>query len=203
MNPRFLGNSYDIVKQSLIRWLNEFGPWAAHPMFTESVRDSDTAALTHFLGIDLLSTEVLDQETDRRTYFAGAQNCESHLFLDPDTGIRLKVTRGIKAPSYLFGEELVSIAHNRPNLFTLGFDQSLPRGRERDHVETKLEYFASHGLSGIAYVSHACFVLVSRESNLVNQALDAISQKSRLPANRLVVREANSLTEGSRWTRRL
>ena len=32
MNPRFLGDSYDIVKQSLLRWLAFDGVWATHPM---------------------------------------------------------------------------------------------------------------------------------------------------------------------------
>ena len=37
MKLQFFGASYDIVKKSLIVWLGEFGPWAAHPMFTETV----------------------------------------------------------------------------------------------------------------------------------------------------------------------
>jgi hypothetical protein len=34
---RYFGDSYDIVKQSLIRWLADFGQWSAHPMFPEGV----------------------------------------------------------------------------------------------------------------------------------------------------------------------
>lgn len=32
MHVRYFGDSYDIVKQSLLRWLAPLGPWAAHPI---------------------------------------------------------------------------------------------------------------------------------------------------------------------------
>src|SRR2546427_9518951 len=131
MNLRYLGDSYDIVKYCLLRWLSVLGPWSAHPMFTETVNGSGAATFSALLGVPLLSTEVLAQGQDRNEYFTTAGSCASHLFLDPDTGVRLKSTRGKKAPAYLFLDELVQVARRRLSLLTLVFDQSVQRGAEK------------------------------------------------------------------------
>src|SRR5258706_15655948 len=55
----------------------------------------------------------------------------SNLFLDPDTGLRLKSMRGKRAPQFLFAGELVALARARPSYLTMGFDQSHPRGGTR------------------------------------------------------------------------
>jgi len=43
MRMRYFGDSYDIVKQSLLRWLQSFGPWSVLPMFTEPVSDEEAS----------------------------------------------------------------------------------------------------------------------------------------------------------------
>jgi hypothetical protein len=107
MNPKYLGDSYDIVKQSLLRCLGAVGTWSTHPMFTEPVSREEADTFSRLLGTRLLSHDVLTQTTDRDVYLAPARNSTDHVFLDPDTGIRPKPTGGIKAPRYLFGAELV------------------------------------------------------------------------------------------------
>lgn len=189
MKAAFLGDSYDIVKQSLLRWLASMGHWATHPMFSETIAHEQAATLSRLLGTRLLSDEALTPTTDRSAYLAVARNCTEHVFLDPDTGIRIAPNREKKAPLYLFGPELVAIAEARPELLTLVFDQSLARGREREQLERKLVALASHGLHGVAYVSHACFVLVGMNGALVNNALDILKRESSLPESRFVRRE--------------
>jgi hypothetical protein len=132
---RYLGDSYDIVKQSFLRWLGTCGKWAAHPMFTERVSPDDVAAFSRLLGVPLLSCDVLESNTTRDAYFAGARTCPDHLFLDPDIGFRLSASRSKDAPSYLFGPEIISIVSKRPTSLTLVFDQSLARGREREQLK--------------------------------------------------------------------
>lgn len=51
MNLKHFGDSYDIVKKSLLQWLSRFGPWAAHPMFTHHVTSATAAAFSDFLGL--------------------------------------------------------------------------------------------------------------------------------------------------------
>jgi hypothetical protein len=37
MHLKFFGDSFDVVKQAMLRSLSTLGPWATHPMFTEQV----------------------------------------------------------------------------------------------------------------------------------------------------------------------
>jgi hypothetical protein len=186
MNPKYLGDSYDIVKQGLLRWLGAVGTWTTHPMFTESVSPEQADAFSRLLGSRLLSHDALTQTTDRDVYLAPARNSSDHVFLDPDTGIRPKPTGGMRAPRYLFGTELVLIANARPDRLTLVFDQALARGDERNQLQGKLNDFAQQGVLGMAYVSHACFVLVGRNRTLLESAFENLKKESRLPEGRFL-----------------
>jgi hypothetical protein len=95
-------------------------------------------------------------------------------------------TRGVKAPCYLFGAELVAIADARPEKLILVFDQSLARGQERKQLESKLNSFANQGLLGIAYVSHACFVLMGKNRSVLESAFETLKKESRLPESRFL-----------------
>jgi hypothetical protein len=186
VNPKFLGDSYDIVKQSLLRWLAGMGTWTTHPMFTESISTEQANAFSRLLGTRLLSLDTLTHDADRDAYLAPARDCNDHVFLDPDTGIRLKPTRGVKAPRYLFGTELVAIVDARPEKLILVFDQSLARGAERKQLESKLSIFANQGILGIAYVSHACFVLMGKNRGVLESAFETLKRESRLPESRFL-----------------
>lgn len=186
MKLRFFGDSYDIVKKSLINWLSPFGEWSVHPMFTEQVSPEAATEFSKFLGASLLSVEVLTPRTDRTEYFASSHKC-GHLFLDPDTGLWMKPeppTR--RRPSYLFGEELIAIVRTRPNSLTLVFDKSIARGAERSQTEKKLRRLMSQGLYGVAYVSQVCFILVALDPALIDEAHGRIRKDSKLPLSRLV-----------------
>jgi hypothetical protein len=182
---RYLGDSYDIVKQSLIRWLADFGPWSAHPMFTEPVAAADVSAFEKLLGVTVISTEVLTVDTDRSAYLACGSSC-GHLFLDPDTGLCMRQRRGVRAPEYLFAGELLRLAEDRFGSLSVVFDQSVGRGSERLHLEGKLRALQHHNLFGFAYVSHACFVIVGRDRGLVDRARSQVIARSHLPESRFL-----------------
>ncbi len=186
MNPKYLGDSYDIVKQSLLRWLANTGTWATHPMFTEDVSTEQAEAFSSLLGTRLLSCDTLTHGTDRDAYLAPARDCHHHVFLDPDTGIRLKPTKGAKAPHYLFGTELAAIADACPERLILVFDQSLARGKEREQIQTKLGSLTKQHMLGIAYISHACFVLVGKNRTLLDSAFETLKKESHLPECRFL-----------------
>lgn len=185
MDLQHFGDSYDIVKKSLLQLLGGFGPWLAHPMFTHPVSESDAAAFSRFLGIPLGSTETLVSNTDRRSYLAACGNCRS-LFLDPDTGIRLNQLSGKRSPHFLFADELVELANQRPAGLILTFDQSLARGREKEQIQTKLGHLKGNGIAGFAYVSHASFMILERSQQVVKQAEAELAAKSGLPPSRLI-----------------
>lgn len=123
MKRQYFGDSYDIVKKSLIAWLSSFGSWATHPMFTESFEPELAAAFSRLLGTSLLSESVLTPRTNRADYFSPCRTA-GNLFLDPDTGVCLQTRRHSKSVSYVFGGELVewpqtkyTDADFRPELF--------------------------------------------------------------------------------------
>lgn len=188
MHPRFLGDSYDVVKQSLLRWLSALGPWSVHPMYAEPPTQGDVEAFEYLLGVVAVSRAVLSPDTDRRVYFEPARNCDAHLFIDPDTGLAMRKKPRSELSSYLFVDELVEIALARSNLLTLVFDQSVARGGERRQLDAKLSELAERGLHGLAYVSHACFLLVARDVGLMERASKLVRRESRLPGTRFIER---------------
>lgn len=181
------GDSYDVVKQGLLRWLSPCGAWLAHPMFTEPVNSLDSSAFSRFLGVPLLSTEVLDRESDRDAYFFTAASCADHLFLDPDTGLKVPAASRADAPAFVNGTELVALARGRPDKLTLVFDQSIDRRYPpRRQIEAKLSWLAERDVYGVTYESHACFVLVSATEAVLERALETLTTESRLPSARFV-----------------
>jgi len=184
---KYFGDSYDIVKKSLLDWLSAFGPWAAHPMFTHRTSPQGAAAFSRFLGVPLVTADVLTPLCDRGCYFASCHSCHS-VFLDPDTGVRLRVTRRRDAPHYIFARELIDLVKVRPQALTLTFDQSLARGRERGQIRVKLAHFAAHGIHAFAYVSHASFIVLGQSGVLVRRAHEQILAASGLPTRCIVTR---------------
>jgi hypothetical protein len=185
MRMSYFGDSYDVVKQSLLHWLQYFGQWSVHPMFTQPVSDANVSAFERFIGARLISTEVLSKDTDREAYFSCACSC-GNLFIDPDTGIRLKDTRGVRAHEYLFASELLRITQRRAANLTVVFDQSVGRGSEQMHLETKLRHLLKKELFGFGYRSHACFVILGRDNELIQSARKHIIEESKLPESRFV-----------------
>jgi hypothetical protein len=183
---KYFGDSYDVVKQSLIRWLVRFGHWSVHPMFTEAVKPAKAAAFADFLGARLLSDFVLTANTERPTYFACASSCDN-LFLDPNTGLRIKSISGRRAPEFLFASELVSLIQKRPSFLTMVFDQSHSRGSVRGSLDQKLRHLSDSGISAFAHSSHACFIIAGHDVDLVDRARTQLLRESLLPVSRLVV----------------
>lgn len=187
MNPRYFGDSYDIVKHSLLRWLASLGPWNAHPMFTEAANTDQADGFSALLGVPLLSIDVLAQGQNRAEYFAVARSCSTHLFLDPDTGIRAESAGSKKPAAYVFVDELVSIASRRPELLTLVFDQALSHGSEAAGLREKLSLLGKRELHGFAYRSHACFLLIGPSDAAVHRAHEVLLNEAHLPAGRFVL----------------
>jgi hypothetical protein len=189
MHPKYFGDSYDLVKHCLLRWLSPLGNWTTHPLFTTQVTRRQAAAFSELLGTPLLSVAELKSTTDRQDYFDAARSCPSHLFLDPDTGLRLASTSARKAPAYVFLHEMVSIA-KRGRTLTLVYDQCLPRGGEARALVGKLDALYSHGVHAIGYRSHACFLLASPSAQLLRNARQLLIEVAHLPRERLLTRSA-------------
>ena len=188
IQPLF-GDTFDVVKQSLLRWLASFGPWSVHPMFTEQAGAAEVSAYEAFLGATVISKEVLGYNTNRASYFACAQPCGS-LFLDPDTGIRVedKPRRWKNSPEeYLCSSELINLVKKRsPSALTLVFDKCIARGSECPDMKTKLAHLAKMGVSSFAYWAQASFLIAGLEQSLVERARAEIILQSHLPEMRIL-----------------
>lgn len=155
-------------------------------MFTAAPGIDGAKAFSALLGVPLVSTEVLRAGMSRSEYFDGACGCATHLFLDPDTGVRMRRSGSKKPAAYLFGDELIQIASREPELLTLVYDQALSRGSEQSELEAKLRDLATRGLHGFAYRSHACFLLVGSNPVMVRRAHQVLVAEAHLPKDRFV-----------------
>jgi hypothetical protein len=164
-------------------------------MFAETVSLADVKAFESMLRAKVISTKILTANTDRSAYLYSATR-GGNLFLDPDTGLRpARVPRNI-APNYLFIDELIEIAEERPSSITMVFNHSLARGSERTSLETKLDYFVKHSIAAFAYCSHASLIVAGEDPALIRQAYDEVIGTSALPITRFVRVAAESRVTG-------
>ena len=189
MHRSKFGDSYDIVKKCMLDWLSLCGTWAAHPMFAKSSSQDFADAFSTFLDVPLLTTSPLPGELGREVYFGVVRQWQAtdHVFLDPDTGVALPESRVTRA--HLKARELLDIALSRPGKLTLVFDQSFPHVPEEDRrilTRAKLIWLSQRGVHGIAYFSHANFLLTSTDPGVLRNARQTLLDKSGLPYDRLV-----------------
>jgi hypothetical protein len=154
-------------------------------MFTHAVSNAEANAFSRFLGVPLVSTDVLTAQRDRRSYFAACGDSRS-IFLDPDTGVRLRRKNGKRSPKFIFSDELVEITAARPQGLVLTFDQSLAYGSEAKQVREKLAHFGAQGLHGFAYVSHESFLILGKSRDVVADAKEHVVRASELPERRIL-----------------
>ena len=184
MRMQFFGDSYDVVKRFLLRTVAPEAKWTAFPMFTHQVAADDIATLEAFLGVSVVSPQAITRSTDRAAHLSASPN-HRHVFLDPDTGIKLNPSKSASSVKYVFGPELVSLCDQNQNRLLLVFDQSVPRGNERKAIAAKLAYFRERGIHGFAYLSHACFLVLSGSESVCRAAQQQLLV-SHLPKTRLV-----------------
>ena len=182
MHPDKFGDSYDFVKrglpheQHLLQWLSDCGEWAVHPMlFTKRFQPCHRSFLdqySRFLGAPPLEAGQVDKLSDKDSFVEVAKSAPSHLFLDPDTGLQVPEMRATS--KHLKAEDLVEIAEARKDKLTLVFDQSRRRRKEdgsnEEQARKKLKWLKDRRVRGVVYCSHANFVLVSKNGDLLEEA---------------------------------
>jgi hypothetical protein len=188
MRIAYFGDSYDLVKRTLLESLSDLDKWSVVPMFTERVNRQKADAFESFLGVPLASRTRLTPEVDRCLYFERARRA-THIFVDPNTGLKLKEISGKRAPDYLFASELIWLAKHQPDHLVMVFDQSLGRATakmQRASLQKKLRHLQTRGVYCFAYYSHACFVVAGCSKAIVNRARSCMLQKCRIPKHRLI-----------------
>ena len=187
MDPKWFGDSYDIVKRSLLQWLSECGTWAVHPMFSSSVCLAFAEEFSSFLEAPLVTTAPVPARSERESYFghAIAWGSTDHLFFDPDTGLSLPGSKS--GEKHLKAEELAKIVTGRRGKLALVYDQSFSRGdNKEDQIKQKLDWLQKRGVYGLVYCSHANFILASSDEKVLSNAETILREVSRLPSNRFI-----------------
>lgn len=199
MNYGVFGDSYDIVKQGMLRWLSCYGKWAVHPMFTDEDPAHYADTYCRILGVELEDVVVrrtIKRRINRdRWIITPAAECKDHLFIDPDIGLRLEKKEEHPNGCLLLDElQKIAKASGRNDKLTLVFDQSIDRSEQgvpaveasEKQLRDKLDWLKHRCVHGVAYKSHANFILVSANEGLVRQAADTIMGKSGIPDCRFV-----------------
>lgn len=143
MNPKWFGDSFDIVKR----------------FFAFSLRDLD-----YDVFVDPMLTGEWDGDEERLYRFLGMRpveeyrSSESAIFLDPDTGIGANASARHTTISKIF--DLLG-THE----IVFSFDQSFSRGDAHlPQMQAKLTRLSELGASGFYFDSHARFLFASLES---------------------------------------
>ena len=168
MNPKWFGDSYDIVKRFFASSLRKLGYEVyIDPMLT-GAWGGDVDNLYRFLKM-----RPVDEYT----------NSMSALFLDPDTGIGRSTS-----PKHTTIQTIGSHLQNHEIVFA--FDQSFSRGPDaRPQIQEKLSALRALNATGVYFDSHARFLFASFERARL-EALQDYLGKVGLPKNRFVSLES-------------
>lgn len=187
MKMGYFGDTYDVTKRFLLGAIApDATEWVAFPMFTHKVTKDDIAAYEKFLRVSVTSRDALIPNDNRTKHLPPSHH--RHIFLDPNTGIKIKPFNGARSVEYVFGPELVALCKQVHERLLLVFDQSIPNGLpnvKRAYIAKKLGYFSEKRISCFAYLSHTCFVVLS-DSESTCQTARAHLLASHLPQSRLV-----------------
>ena len=157
MQDKFLGDSYDIVKRFLRDSLKSVAPLYAHPTFVPKEIRTKYKKLTKL--------PIFDEENP--------PNEDYGLFFDPDTGIPLPNAIGQKTSrEHASLNFIIEISKELSPKYMICFDQShhrvadLAKDKQRADKMAKLE---EAGIHCFYYVSHACFLFMSKEQQTVDE----------------------------------
>jgi hypothetical protein len=142
VNPRYLGDSYDIVKRFFCEALRGLGYTVfIDPTFTSLLNEKE-GSFYSFLGVKPLGERSTDGPL-------------TALFLDPDTGVGSRDGARHVSLSRI-GRELQHYA------IVFAFDQAFSRqSKPKDVMALKLSALRELGCSGFFYDSHARFLFAS------------------------------------------
>ena len=181
MNPRYLGDDYDIVKREIMQALAPGEPWAVHPMYfdyQDGMQRNFPGRYASFMRAQLVPGDIWDRDE----LVSAAVQCGTHLLLDPDSGIWLgKNLQPVGGwLRHLKGTELVQIAQDpeRESRLTLVFadTQRDNFGSKHKRIQRMLAGIRErHRIHGNGYVSsRVALVWVSMDEELVREATERL-----------------------------
>lgn len=166
MNPKWFGDSFDIVKRFFIGNISEMG----YQVFVDPMLTGEWNGLENKF-YDFIGAEPLKN--------LSTSSGRTALLLDPDTGIAPKQTK-----QHVTIRKIVDYLKEHEIVFT--FDQSFSRGTDAlEQMRKKLSLLKKEGAAGFYYDSHARF-LFSAKSQEVLTNLERHLLKVGLPDKRFI-----------------
>ena len=163
MNPKYFGDSYDIVKRFFCAQLSELGYYLViDPMLTGPWSDNE-ASFYQFIGADP----------------SRAEGPNTAIFFDPDTGVSHRATT-----QHLSLERLAQATQRHGLAFS--FDQSFSRQHSpADVMQKKLIALHALGAFGMYYDSHARFLFAASSPEPLSRLKNHLAALG-LPESRLL-----------------
>ena len=199
MHRQWLGDAYTYSHRALIHAIAPPEEWLIHPMlfFAKAGEEPggglDINDYAQFLGLENAIVLPSNQRVRAQLVSDVAAYPNRHLFLDPDTGIRLSRNQR-PGKQHITMEELKKIATERDDSVVLVFDQSYHRETKtaREKIEAKLQLLTGLGIVGGAVIVRespcTCYVMVStNKSDAVNRSILKIRNVLPIPESRLVI----------------
>ena len=199
MHLKFFGESHDMAKHDIMQWLVPGGPWKAHPMlFNDRPQHPlDSDFLQQYKAA--LEVAIIPNEHETgRDRFATSILCQTHLLLDPDTGLRPPGNER-NSRKHLTIRQFVNIANSqhRRGLITLVYDQGYTRepGGINIWTQTGAKIQAMRNLShqklhAVAYMAHegtrVRLIWASTDTDLMTQVTTQLQQQSHYPCCRFI-----------------
>lgn len=181
MNPEHIADSYDFVKRTLLSVKPGGTDFIAVPMYTSEPSDTDAESYRTFLAVELVDPLLQNApEGDRATWLHGVTRAMMgqcrHIFLDPDTGIRLPpvMPKGAEARRYVGADEVDWIVSRNPEILLLCFDQSLDRRTVQENRSEKLRYFGRKDVWAVYFKSHASILAASKNRGVLHEWVDGV-----------------------------
>lgn len=169
MNPKWFGDSYDIVKKFFVDTLKDIGYEVyIDPMFTGNWNEKEQ----HF--INFIGAKLNDGfEIPAR---------KSAILVDPDTGIKEKASS-----KHVNFNTIIQNLDKYEIVFL--FDQSFSRSKSsEEQMQKKLSTLNKLGGNGFYYDSHTKFLFASKNLNAINAIRERPLQIG-IPRTRLITRK--------------
>ena len=195
MNPGKVGDTHDIAKLSMLRWLAPGEKWLIHPMYFPTRSEERDEAFPCRYADSLQVQLVRGDIWQRQQLIDSVAEDQGHLFLDPDTGLRLDYSR---TREHVTVRELIEVANSpaRKRKLTLVYDHTIDRnpkqidcdeeekGPPGQQIIKKLRRLHEAEVHAAAYIAHnqrIAFVWASADPGIVSGATRRIQPASRLP----------------------
>ena len=184
MHPRFFGESRDIAKRHIMRWLAPNACWAAHPMWFGQRPEPpcDRAFLDQYAAA--LDVDIVEGESPNENEFLrSADTCREHLLLDPDTGLgdtnRSHHMTHVRFDQFIWIVESLSCQDK----LTLVYDQGYSRSIDMwEPTRTKLSRLRESGVHSAAYMAEpkwkVCFIWASTNCEAITEATRRMQTES-------------------------